>query len=65
MVVLVAAGAMSLQWVLLIAVVVSIEKLLPGGEWTARVVGAGLILLGVAVAVNPDVAMLLRPSSGM
>jgi hypothetical protein len=24
-----------------------------------------LILLGVAVAVNPDVAMLLRPSSGM
>src|SRR5216683_87123 len=65
MVVLVAAGAMSLQWVLLIATVVFIEKLLPGGEWTSRIVGAGLILLGVAVAVNPDVAMLLRPSSGM
>ena len=65
MVVLVAAGAMSLQWVLLIAAVVFIEKLLPGGEWTARAVGVGLILLGIAVAVNPDVAMLLRPSSGM
>ena len=65
MVVLVAAGAMSLPWVLLIAVVVSVEKLLPGGTWTARMVAAGLIAIGVAVAVNPDVALLLRPSSGM
>jgi len=65
MVVLVAAGAMSLPWVLLIAVVVFIEKLLPAGERTARLVGAALIVLGVAVAVNPDFAMRLRPSSGM
>jgi predicted metal-binding membrane protein len=65
MVVLVAAGAMSLQWVLLIAATVFVEKLLPGGEWTARAVGATLILLGVVVAVNPDVGMLLRPSGGM
>jgi predicted metal-binding membrane protein len=65
MVVLVAAGAMSLQWVLLIAAIVFIEKLLPGGEWTARVVGAMLILLGVAVAANPDLLMALRPSAAM
>jgi predicted metal-binding membrane protein len=65
MVVLVAAGAMSLQWVLLIAAVVAFEKLLPGGEWTARMVGAGLVVLGIAVAVNPDVGMLLRPPAGM
>jgi len=65
MVVLVAAGAMSLQWVLLIAAVVFVEKLLPGGEWTARVVGAGLVVLGLAVALNPDVAMALRPSVAM
>jgi predicted metal-binding membrane protein len=65
MVVLVAAGAMSLQWVLLIAAVVFVEKLLPGGEWTARIVGAALLVLGVAVAINPDVAMALRPSMPM
>ena len=65
MVVLVVAGAMSLQWVLLIAVIVAIEKLVPGGEWTARIVGGGLIVLGVAVAVNPELGMLLRPSTGM
>jgi predicted metal-binding membrane protein len=63
MVVLVAAGAMALQWVLLIAAVVFVEKLLPRGEWTARLVGAALILLGVAVAVHPELAMALRPTA--
>jgi predicted metal-binding membrane protein len=63
MVVLVAAGAMALNWVLLIAAVVFVEKLLPRGEWTARVVGGILVLLGLAVAVRPELAMVLRPSS--
>jgi predicted metal-binding membrane protein len=36
MVVLVVAGAMALQWMLLISAVVFAEKLLPRGEWTAR-----------------------------
>jgi predicted metal-binding membrane protein len=63
MVVLVAAGAMALNWVLLIAAVVSVEKLLPRGEWTARVVGGILVLSGLAVAVHPDLAIALRPSS--
>jgi predicted metal-binding membrane protein len=62
MVVLVAAGAMGLPWVLLIAVVVAAEKLLPYGEWIARLAGVGLMLLGVAVAVRPHLAMALRAS---
>src|SRR5688500_7465371 len=60
MVILVAAGAMSLPWVLLIAAVVFAEKLLPRGEWTARAVGAGLVLLAIAVAIRPDLAVALR-----
>ena len=63
MVVLVAAGAMALHWVLLIAAVVFIEKLLPRGEWTAAIVGGALLLLGLAVVVRPELAMVLRPSS--
>lgn len=60
MVVLVAAGAMGLPWVLLIAAVVAAEKLLPHGEWIARLTGVVLMLLGVAVAVRPDLAVALR-----
>jgi len=63
MVVLVAAGAMALNWVLLIAVVVLLEKLVPRGEQVARVTGVALVVLGVAVALNPDLAMILRPST--
>ena len=53
MVVLVAAGAMALEWVLLIAALVFVEKLLPRGELTARLIGAGLILLGLLVVIQP------------
>jgi predicted metal-binding membrane protein len=60
MAVLVVAGAMGLQWVLLIAVVVFAEKLLPRGEWTARAVGAALLALGLAVLAWPGLAALLR-----
>ena len=63
MVILVAAGAMSLPWVLLIAVVVFAEKVLPRGEWTARVVGAALLGLAALVAVRPDLAVGLRGQS--
>ena len=65
MVVLVVAGAMALNWVLLIAVVVFVEKLLPRGELTARVVGGALVVLGVAVAVHPELAMALHPAASM
>jgi predicted metal-binding membrane protein len=60
MVVLVAAGAMSLPWALLIAVVVFAEKVLPRGEWAARAAGAALLLLGVLVVVEPGLAAALR-----
>jgi len=60
MIVLVAAGAMGLSWVLLIAGVVAAEKLLPRGEWIARAAGVLLVLLGAAVAVRPELAAMLR-----
>ena len=63
MVVLVVAGAMGLPWVLLIACIVAAEKLLPGGERIARATGVALVLLGVAVAVQPRLAMTLRATS--
>jgi predicted metal-binding membrane protein len=60
MAVLVAAGAMGLPWVFLIAAVVAAEKLLPGGERTARAIGVALVLLGFAVALHPDLVTALR-----
>jgi predicted metal-binding membrane protein len=63
MLVLVVAGAMSLAWVLLIAAIVAAEKLLPRGEWIARTTGIALVLLGMAVAVRPSFAILLRASA--
>jgi predicted metal-binding membrane protein len=56
MVLLVVAGAMSLPWVLTIAVLVFAEKVLPGGERTARITGVILIAAALAVAVRPDLA---------
>jgi len=63
MVVLVVAGAMGLPWVLLIAAAVAAEKLVPRGDRVAYVIGAVLIILGVAVAVRPDLAIVLRNAS--
>ena len=48
--VLVAAGVMSLAWMLLLTLVVFAEKVFPHGERTAVAVGVALVLLGVAVA---------------
>ena len=60
MLVLVAAGAMGLPWVLLVAALVAAEKLLPHGEHIAWAAGAALVLLGLAVAVRPEIAVVLR-----
>jgi predicted metal-binding membrane protein len=65
MLVLVAAGAMGLRWVLLITAVVAAEKLLPGGEWIARAAGVAFLLLGVTMAVRPELAMVLRGAHAM
>jgi len=64
MVVLVAAGAMSLPWVLSIAAVVFAEKIVPRGEWVARVAGGLLIVLGLLVVAQPGLAAAMR-GSGM
>ena len=60
MAVLVVAGAMGLAWVVLIAVVVFVEKLLPRGQWAASVTGVVLIAVGALVALQPGVAMMIR-----
>jgi predicted metal-binding membrane protein len=65
MLVLVAAGAMGLPWVLLITGVVAAEKLLPGGQWIARIAGGALLLLGVTVALRPDLVTALRSGHSM
>lgn len=60
MVILVAAGAMSISWVLAIAIVVFAEKVLPRGWRTARLVGVALIALGLAVALHTELAGTMR-----
>lgn len=60
MAILVAAGAMSITWVVAISVVVFAEKVLPRGWRTARVVGVALIALGLAVALRPELAGVMR-----
>jgi predicted metal-binding membrane protein len=60
MAILVAAGAMSLPWVTAITLVVLAEKVLPHAGWTARAVGAALLLLALAVALRPELAGTLR-----
>jgi predicted metal-binding membrane protein len=60
MAVLVMAGGMSLAWVVLIALIVFMEKLMPFGERGAQLSGAGLGLLALLVAVRPELSMLLR-----
>jgi predicted metal-binding membrane protein len=60
MVVLVAAGAMGLPWVLLVAALVATEKVVPGGEWIARLAGVALMALGAAVVLRPGLALTLR-----
>jgi predicted metal-binding membrane protein len=48
--VMVAAGVMSLAWMLLLTLLVFVEKVLPQGRRAAPVIGAALIVLGVMVA---------------
>ena len=60
MAVLVISGGMSLLWVVLIALIVFTERVMPFGERGAQLSGAGLGLLAVLVAVQPQLSMLLR-----
>jgi len=67
MLILVAAGAMSMPWVLLISLLVFAEKVLPDGQRTAAVIGMLLALLAAAVVVRPELAETIRfaPASEM
>jgi predicted metal-binding membrane protein len=48
--VMVAAGVMSLAWMLLLTLVVFVEKVLPQGQRAAPMIGVALIVLGLLVA---------------
>jgi len=47
--VLVAAGVMSLAWMLLLTLIVFAEKVLPGGQRASQAVGIALVTLGIGV----------------
>ena len=64
MLILVAAGAMSLPWVVAITLVVFAEKVLPHGGRTARAVGGALLVLAAAVALRPELALTMRGGAG-
>lgn len=49
-----ALGVMSITWMILIAVVIAAEKLLPSPTITNRVIAAGLAALGLAVITSPN-----------
>jgi predicted metal-binding membrane protein len=62
MAVLFALGVMSLFWMVVIAGVIFVEKVLPSGLRLSRLVGIALVALGLWVAVSPGtVPMLTEP----
>jgi predicted metal-binding membrane protein len=50
--VLVAAGIMSLAWMLVLTLIVFAEKVLPGGRRTSQLVGIAFLVLGIMVAAG-------------
>jgi predicted metal-binding membrane protein len=52
MLVLLALGAMRLEWMVAVAAVVFVEKVVPGGPRIGRALGALLLAAGVAVALR-------------
>ena len=64
MLALFALGVMSLFWMAVVAVVILVEKVLPGGERFSRLVAVVLVVLGVWVAASPSsVPGLTQPTS--
>jgi predicted metal-binding membrane protein len=63
MAVLFALGVMSVFWMVVISAVILVEKVFPRGPQLTRVVGIGLIVLGLWVALSPStVPMLTDPA---
>jgi predicted metal-binding membrane protein len=64
MLALFALGVMSIFWMALIAAVIFVEKLLPGGERVSRALALGLVAVGIWVAAAPaSVPHLTQPGS--
>jgi predicted metal-binding membrane protein len=45
-------GVMNLLWVVVLAVLVAVEKLVPGGLWLSRAAGVALLLWGASKALS-------------
>jgi len=56
MLVLVGAVGMGLGWVALVAAVILVEKVFPGGERLTRPLGLGLVAAGIALLLDPGLA---------
>ena len=52
MVLLFVGGVMNLYWIVGLTLLVAVEKLLPYGDWVARIVGAGLIGWGAVIVFD-------------
>ena len=65
MLALFALGVMSVFWMAAAAVVILVEKLLPGGEAFARVLAIALVALGAWIAVSPQSAPRLHQPDRM
>ncbi len=52
MLLLFAGGVMNLMWIAGLAIVVLLEKLLPRGAWLARIIGALLVAVGIALLTS-------------
>lgn len=44
-------GVMNILWIAALTLVVLLEKLLPRGQWLARVLGAGFVVWGISLVV--------------
>jgi predicted metal-binding membrane protein len=53
MLALFALGVMSVTWMVVIGALIFAEKVLPAGEWFARVVAVVLVAAGIWIAVSP------------
>jgi predicted metal-binding membrane protein len=53
MLLLFVGGVMNLLWVAALAAIVLVQKLLPWGEWAARIGGVAFVVCGIVIAVRP------------
>lgn len=55
MAVLVALGTMQLVWMVIVAALIFLEKVLSRGEWVARAAATGFLILGIILLIHPVV----------